>query len=65
MFSFPHLFSSSSVFHLYYLERTGLKINLDFYLNSTVTERGMMLSLQSLRGLELEHYFSCDGDIFF
>lgn len=65
IFSFPHIFSSLNVFHFYYLERLDLKINLGFYLNSTVRERGMIYSLLKLKWLQLEGYISCNGDIFF
>lgn len=62
---FPHLFSSLNVFNFCYLEKPNFKINLNFYHNSIVTEKGMIFLPQRLRGLELEHCFSCDGGIFF
>lgn len=63
IFSFPHIFSSLKVFHIYYLERLDLKINLDFYLNSTVRRDDVFP--QRLKWLELECCVSCNGDIFF
>lgn len=65
VFSFPHLFSSLDVLNLHYLERPGLIINLDFYLNSTLTERRLVFFPQRLTRLELEHCCSCGGDFFY
>lgn len=67
IFSFLHISSSLKVFYIHYLERLDLKINLDFYLNSTVREGGMIFSLKGLNDLSwnvtsvvMETSFSCN-----